>query len=96
MNLNKRVYDDISFEQNDSKKIKLNQNDTDEIQQEIIFLIKNENNTNTMFGGIKSFSIEQYSDLIYYQTLKSSMRFIQKKYVIAYKYANSESWIYLP
>jgi hypothetical protein len=94
MNSNKRGFES-SFDsvENDVKKVKTNDNVSVD-QEEIVFLIKNSNNTNSMFGGIKWFNIEQNSDLIYYETLKTSMRFIQKKYVIAYKYVNSDSWIY--
>ena len=91
MNSNKRSFDtsfdDSLNDENQFKKVK-------SVPSEIIFLIQNDNHTLTQFGGIKSFHLEEFGDLIYYQTLKTSIRYIQKKYVKAYKDVNSDSWNY--
>lgn len=89
MSSNKRSFDtangDISIE-NDNKKMKT--------EKEIVFLVQNDNHTQTQFGGIKSFHLEEFGDLIYYETLSTSIRCIHKKVVKAYKYVDSDLWIY--
>ncbi len=90
MTSNKRSFDtsfDTSNNENQFKKVK-------SVPSEIIFLVQNDNKTLTQFGGIKSFHLEEFGNLIYYETLKTSIRCIQKKNVKAYKDVNSDSWIY--
>lgn len=98
MNSNKRGFESSfdSVENDVVKKVKTNDNvSVKQEQEEIVFLIQNDDYTYTQFGGIKSFHLEEFGNLIYYETLKTSIRCIQKKNVKAYKDINSDSWIYL-
>ena len=75
MTSNKRSFDssfDTSNDENQFKKVK-------SVPSEIIFLVQNDDYTYTQFGGIKSFHLEEFGNLIYYETLKTSIRCIQKK-----------------